>query len=258
MKKFLLGAAAALAIAAPGVAAAQSGYVDLGYQTTEADVGGVEGDADGWTLGGAAAFGGNGSLGVQVDGLFSQSEADGGGDVDTWNLGGHLFSRSEGGLVGGFVNLGNSDIEGVGDLDFWTVGLEGQLYMSRGTVDGALSYSEADDVDASLTAVDLGYTHFVTDNFSLGGNVGFGQIDDGTDDGDLMSYGVGGEFALSSLPISIFGGWQHSELDDADADADTLGIGVRWNFGGTSLLERNRSGASLARGGGLGRFAGLL
>ncbi len=257
MKKFLMGAAAALAIAAPGVAAAQSAYVDLGYQSTEAEVAGIEGDGDGWTLGGAAAFGGNGSLGVQVDGLFSQSEADGGGEADVWNLGGHVFSRHDGGLIGGFVNLGNADIDGAGDFDFWTVGAEGQLYLSRGTIDGALSYSEGDDVDSSLTALDLGYTHFVTDNFSLGANLGFGQIDDGTDDADLVSYGVGGEFQFASLPISIFGGWQHAEIDDADADADSLGVGVRYNWGG-SLFERNRSGASLARGGGLGRFAGLL
>jgi hypothetical protein len=30
-------------------------------------------------------------------------------------------------------------------------------------------------------------------------------------------------------------------------DVDQLGIGARWNFGGGTLLERNRSGASLAR-----------
>lgn len=257
MKKFLLGAAAALAITAPGVAAAQSAYIDLGYQSTEADIAGVEADGDSWTLGGAGAWGGNNSLGFQVDGLVSQSEADGGGDVDSYNLGGHLFGRSDGGLVGGFVNYGNVDIEGLGDFDVWTAGVEGQLYLSRGTIDGAVSYSEGEDIDASLTAVDAGYTHFITDNFSLGGNVGFGQLDDGVDDGDLVSYGVGAEYQLAAAPISIFGGWQHSELDDADADADTLGIGVRYNFGGT-LLDRNRNGASLSRGGGLGRFAGLL
>jgi len=87
--------------------------------------------------------------------------------------------------------------------------------------------------------------------------VGFGNIDDGTDDADLVTYGIGAEYQLASLPISIFGGWQHAEIDDIDSDADTLGIGVRYNFGG-SLFERNRSGASLARGGGLGRFGGLL
>ncbi len=257
MKKFLLGAAAALAITAPGVATAQSGYFDLGYQSTEVDVGGLSGDGDAWTLGGAAAWGGNGTLGVQIDGLVSSADADGGGEADIWNLGGHLFTRHEGGLIGGFVNYGNADIGGAGDFDFWTAGIEGQLYMSRTTLDGALSYSEADDTDASLTAADLGLTHFVSDNFSLGANVGFGQIDDGANDADLVSFGVGAEYQFAAMPLSIFGGWQRSEIDDLDADADSLGIGVRYNFGG-SLFERNRSGASLARGGGISRFAGLL
>lgn len=258
MKKFWLGAAAALALAAPGVASAQSGYVDLGYQNSEADVGGVSGDADGWTLGGAAAFAGTGTLGFQIDGLISNSEADGGGDVDSWNLGGHVFSRTDGGLIGGFANVGNVDVDGVGDDDFWTVGLEGQLYMARTTLDGALSYSESDDTNAELTAADFGATHFVTDNFSFGGNLGFGNVDTPLGDADVVSYGLGAEVQFATAPISVFGGWQHVDVDDIDSDADTLGIGVRYNWGAGSLLDRNRSGASLSRGGGLGRFAGLL
>ena len=59
------------------------------------------------------------------------------------------------------------------------------------------------------------------------------------------------------MPISIYGGWNHFDLDDFDTEADTLSVGVRYNWGG-SLFERNRNGASLARGGGIGRFGGLL
>jgi hypothetical protein len=257
MKKFLLGAAAALAMTAPGVASAQSAYVDLGYQTSESDIGGTSGDADGWTLGGAAAWGGQNSVGFQVDGLISSAEADGGGDADAWNVGGHLFTRNDSFLFGGFANYGNVDVDGAADFDFWTVGLEGQYYFSRTTLDGSLSFSEGDDADAELTAVDLGLTHFATDNFSFGGGLGFGSIDDGTDNADVLTYGLGAEYQFTSFPISVFGGWQHAEIDDIDADSDTLGIGVRYNFSG-SLFERNRSGASLSRGGGLGRFGGLL
>jgi hypothetical protein len=257
MRKYLLGAAALLAIAAPGVASAQSGYIDLGYQSSEADLGGTDVEGDGWTLGGATAWGGDGSLGVQLDGLVSSAEGDSGGDSTTWTVGGHLFSRSSGGLIGGFANFGNVDIDGGGDFDVWTVGLEGQLYMARTTIDGAVSYSEAEDLDAEMTAVDAGLTHFFTDNFSAGGAVGFGSIETGLGDGDATTFGLNAEWQFATAPISIFGGWQHVEIDDIDADADTLGIGVRYNWGGT-LFDRNRSGAGLARGGGLGRFGGLL
>lgn len=253
MKKLLLGAVAALAVSAPGLASAQSGYIDLSYQSTEADVAGVDVEGEGWTVGGAAAFGGNGSLGFQVDALFSTSDDS---DTDAWSLGGHVFNRNDRRLVGGFLNYGSSD-DGTNDYDQWTVGLEGQFYLDRTTVDGALSYSEADDFDASLIALDLGLTAFQSDNFSVGANVGFGILDDGSDDTNVLTLGAGAEWQPGSMPFSIFAGYQHAEIDDLNADSDTFGVGVRYNFGGT-LFERNRSGASLARGGGLGRFNGLL
>jgi len=90
MKKYLLGAAALLAFVAPGVASAQqSGYVDLGYQTTEADIAGVEGDGEGWTLGGATAWGGDGTVGVQLDGVIGEAD-----ESSSYNVGGHLFTRN--------------------------------------------------------------------------------------------------------------------------------------------------------------------
>ncbi len=252
MKKYLLGAAAALAMVIPGVASAQqSGYVDLGYSNTDGDVAGVDFEGDGWTLGGTTAWGGDGTVGVQLDAVYGDSE-----DASSWAIGGHLFSRNEGYLIGGFANYGGIDVDGADSSDAWTVGVEGQAYLTRTTLDGALSYSESDDADASLTALDLGATHFVTDNFSFGGSLGFGNIEAFGADADVISYGVGAEYQFAATPISVFGGWQHFDLDDYDTEADTLNVGVRYNWGG-SLFERNRSGASLARGSGLGRLAGL-
>ncbi|WP_135212303.1 hypothetical protein [Vitreimonas flagellata] len=253
MKKYLLGAAALLAIAAPSVAAAQNGYVDLSYQSAEADVGGLEADGEGWTLGGATSWGGDGTFGVQLDALVGEAE-----DSSSYNVGGHLFTRNGNYLFGGFANYGNTDVDGGDEVDAWTVGLEGQYYLSRTTLDAALSYGEGDDIDAEFTGLDLGATHFLTDNFSFSGGVGFGSIEGAGDEADVISYGLGAEYQFASAPISLFGGWQHAEIDDADAEADSLSVGVRYNFGGQTLLERNRSGASLSRGGGLGRFAGLL
>jgi hypothetical protein len=247
MKKLLLGAAAALAIAAPGVASAQSGYVDLGYASTEGDVLGVDFEGDGFTAGGAAAW-----SNFQLDGSFSSSD-----DVDSWQIGGHLFSRTDSYLFGGFANYGNSDPGGGADTGIWTVGLETQWYMDRTTFDGAISYSDAEDADATLTAIDLGLTHFATDNFSIGGNLGFGQLEGSGFDTDASTYGINAEYLFSSAPISVFGGWNHVTVDDDLLEADTLSVGIRYNWGG-NLLERNRSGASLARGGGLGRYAGAL
>lgn len=253
MKKFLLGAAAALAIAVPGVAAAQSGYVDLGYSSSEGDVAGIDVEGDGWTLGGATAWGGNGGLGGQFDATLGESE-----DTSTWNIGGHLFTRSDSYLFGAFLNYGSVEPDGAGgDYNSWTGGIEGQWYADRTTFDWAVSYSDAEDLDATFTGADVGLTHFVTDNFSFGGGLGFGNVEVAGFDADTLNYGIGAEWQFASAPISIYGGWNHFDIDDFDTEADTLSVGVRYNWGG-SLLERNRNGASLARGGGIGRFGGLL
>ena len=249
MKKYLLGVAAALAIVAPGVASAQSGYVDLGYTNT--DVGGGT-DADTWALGGAAVFGGENSLGFQVDGSFGNQDF-GGGDVDLYNIGGHVFTRNDSHMIGGFVGYGSADF-GPFDYDYWTVGAEGAIYADRNTFSGVLSYSDANDFDATITSLDVGVTHFVTDNFSIGGGVGIGTIDSSSSN-DLWQANLGAEYQFASLPISLYGGYQHNDYDGFETDA--LTAGVRYNFGGT-LLDRDRSGASLSRGNGFARLGGIL
>lgn len=60
---------------------------------------------------------------------------------------------------------------------------------------------------------------------------------------------------MATLPISIFGGYQRSEVDEANIEVDSLGIGVRYNWGGT-LFDRDRSGAGLRRRAGV--FGRLL
>ena len=90
-----------------------------------------------------------------------------------------------------------------------------------------------------------------------GGDFGFGSIEGGGPDTDVSTIGLGGEYQFASAPISVFGGYRHSEIDDVDIESDALTIGVRYNFGG-SLFDRNRSGASLSRGAGLGRYANVL
>lgn len=252
MNKLLLGAAAALAIAAPGIASAQSANVDLSYTNADSEVGGLDFDDDSFALSGAYSWGGNGGFGGQVDGVVSTTD-----DDDTAvALGGHLFTRSTNHLVGGFARVGTFDPDIGADYDFWTLGAEGQWYLDRTTFDGALSYSEADDIDTNLTALDLGVTHFVTDKFSFGGNVGVGEVEIAGADADTIAYGFGAEYQFG-VPISIFGGWQHTEIDDFDTESDALTVGVRYDFGGT-LLERNRAGAGLSRTTGIGRFAGVL
>jgi hypothetical protein len=259
MRNWIIGAAAAIAaMAAPGVAAAHSGYVDLGYAQSNLEQLGTDQDIDTIALGGSVAFDLN-TLGVQIDGRIGNAEPDTGGDLDFWGIGGHVYKRSNAWLLGGFAGFGNLESAGT-DIDEWTVGIEGQYYLERTTLDGALSYSEAEDANLEATGIDFGARHFVTDNFSIGGNVGFANIEGGGTDLDSTSLGVDAEWQMATFPLSIVGGYQHNEVDDADIDVDTLSIGVRYNFGGATLIDRDRSGAGLRRRGGvLSRvFGGIL
>lgn len=236
MKKTLLGAVAALALVAPGVASAQSGHVGVSYATND--------DADFETTAVSGSFGG---ANFQLDGRYGSAE----GDVDVWEIGGHLFQRSDTMLWGGYAGYSTWDSGVAGlDIDEWTIAGEMQFYVDRTTFTGALSYTDATliGVDAEQWGLEGEVRHFVTDNFSFQGNVGFANAEAGGIDTDITSYGVGAEWQLSTMPISFVGGWQGSDSDLAEPSV--LSFGVRYNWGGT-LLERNRSGAGLSRPQGL-------
>jgi hypothetical protein len=247
MRKLLIAAAALIAVVAPGVASAQTGYVGLGYANVDME----DSDSDGFFGEGVVAFDA-GALGVQLDARVGTLDSDDNGDTDFWNIGGHVYDRGQQWLVGGFASIGNTD-SGAGDTDVWAVGAEVQYYMARTTVGGALTYSEADDADLDGYFIDGEVKHFYTDNFSLNANLGLGQVESNGNDGDTWNAGVGAEYQFASAPVSIFGGYQHANIDldgTDESDVDAITIGARWNFGGT-LIERDRSGAGLTRRGGI-------
>jgi hypothetical protein len=248
MRNWIIGAAALLAVAVPGVAAAGSGYAGVAYVNNNIDIFGADIDADTWVADGAVAFDA-GPVGVQLDGRIGNSELDVFGDFDFWNVGGHVYKRSGAWLIGGYAGYGNVDAGG-GDADEWTVALEGEYYMAQTTLGGALSYSEADDLDFETTAIDVGARHFLNDNFAINADLGFANVETSGGDVDATTFGVGGEYQFASFPVSVFAGYQRAEVDDIDLEVDSIGVGVRYNWGG-SLIDRNRSGAGLARRGGL-------
>lgn len=226
-KTALLTAAAALMMATPAMA---QGYVGASYQNS--DLSGL--DIDNWSVNGAAALGSN----FQVNALYTNVE-----DADVWGIGGHLFSRGTNWLWGGFV--GYTSFEG--DFDEWTIAGETQFYMDRTTLTGTLGYTGADLLGTEFDqwALDGEVRAFVSDNFSLQGNLGWMTVDTSGGSGDGWTGGVGAEFQFTGAPISIHGGYQHSDYDGPEIDS--FNIGARWNFGGQTLFERNRSGAGLNR-----------
>ncbi|MES1202485.1 MAG: outer membrane beta-barrel protein [Pseudomonadota bacterium] len=254
MRKLILGAVAALAICAvPAVASAQGGYVDLGYAYSDSDA--QDNHVDTWTVGGATAFD-LGGLGAQVDGRYNNASSEGvSNDLNVWSVGGHLYKRDSSFLIGGYVGYNNYDTGVDDNLDEWTVAGETQFYMPQSTVSASLSYSDVKDAfvtdDFKVWSIDGDYKYFLNDNWSLHGGLGYGQGDagDAGDSIDIWQAGVGTEYQLASVPVSFFANYRHSSLSGSgavdDVDADSLSVGVRYNFGG-SLMDRDRSGAGLS------------
>ncbi|WP_395646063.1 hypothetical protein [Terricaulis sp.] len=233
MRNLIIGAAALLAVAAPGIASAQTGYVGVTWASVDAD--GADTD-DVIGVEGAVAFQGSGSINFEVDAAVADSD-----DSDTvWGLTGHVYSRNDSYLFGGFVGVADGS-----DSTTWTAGLEAAKYYARWTLAGSLAYANNDDADVDAWGAAVEARVFPTDNFRLSGTIGWASIDSGLGDDDLLELGVGGEYQFEAFPVSIALAYAHDELDEADIDSDTVSVALRYNWGGT-LFDRDRRGASQA------------
>lgn len=240
MKTWLIGVAALLAVAAPSVAAAQTGYVGAVVSNTDVD---GAGDSDAYGVNGAIFFEATETVGVEVDAAVLDSD-----DFDTvGSLAAHVFTRNDRYLFGGFAAVATSD----GDTA-WQVGVEHAKYFDRATVGVSAAYGEGEDVDAY--GVNVTGDYFVTDNARVGAHVGWANVDTPGGDGDGWAYGVSGEYQLASYPVSFGLSLTRIDSDDAGLEADVVSATVRYNFGGLTLFDRDRRGASQADRVGLGSF----
>lgn len=231
MKKqiaFLGAAAAALMMA--GTAHADGGYVGLQYNDN------TDADFHSWGVNGAFA-----SSNFQFDAGYTNVES----EVDVFDLGAHVFSRSDAWLWGGYV--GYHHISESGDAGEWTIAGQTQYYMPRTTLSGNLAYSQTTNGgggDFHTISIDGDARFFATDNFSFDGGLGYGNIDvDGGGSGHYWTYGLNAEYQFDAAPVSIYGGWNGLDVEGGHSNAWT--IGIRYNWGGT-LLQRDRSGAGLS------------
>jgi hypothetical protein len=237
MRKLLLGAAAALSVAAPNVASAADGYLDLSYSNTDAGAG-----VDTINFGGAVNFDLTSSLEAQADIHYARPDVDGyNRTYSAANL--HVFHREEGYLLGGFAGYEEASY----NLDAYHFGVEGQLYLSRVTLDGAVAYTsaEAGTYEESGSTARAGATWFITDDLSAGVSYRTQEIGPFTTDTAALT----AEWKPGAAPYSFYAAYRDSEIETPTAyDFDTWEIGFRWNLGTGSLIERNRSGASLPTG----------
>lgn len=233
MRNWIIGAAAILAVAVPGVAAAQTGYVGATY--SDVDAGGA-GDDEVMGVEGAVAFAGSGSIVFEIDASIADSDAS---DDTGFGVVGHVYGRNDSHLFGAFVGMSDSDAADT----TWTVGLEASKFYANWTLAGALIYANNDDANSDAWGVNVEARAFVHDNFRIDGRLGWADIDSPGGDDDALTLGIGGEYQFASVPVSIGLGYSNTDFDTGDVD--TLSVGIRYNWGGT-LRDRDRNGASQA------------
>lgn len=218
MKKLLLGAAALLAITAPGVAAAQTGgYLGTGYATLD-----EEGDPDKESVwgygGGAVTHVGNWRLGVNGTALtMDHNDHDDSFDLFEAHAGYDFGDFVVGGFMGRFTRAGT---------DYDLLGIEGGFTHGRFGVAG--SYTNGDSVDAfsgDVTNLTVEGSFAITENWSVGGGFSQSDFDFGVD-GD--SYWVGAHYALTN-GIVIGGGYRASDI--AAVETDGFNLTFAWRFG---------------------------
>jgi hypothetical protein len=224
-----------------GAAHAQStGFIGLNYG--RADFGG--GDADSYGVNGAVTIPTGGAWNVLLDGSFSDSS-----DTDVQTLTGtaHLVHRGMNSSWGGYVGLTDTD-----DVNAWVAGGEYAHHFAGSTLALGAGYGNVDDVDVDLYGLNAEYRIFANDNLRFDFGAGIARAEAGGLDADVMSIGAGVEHRFANSPFSIGASYTFVDIDDFGIDGNVIGITGRWNFGGGSLRERDRSGNTFGPLGGFG------
>lgn len=249
MRILLAAAAATLALAASTAVYAQtvsSGDVTLAYTYNSVDVDNASDvDANSFSVAGRVAIPVSGSLGAQIDGGYTYTDADDSDSIDTIGATGHLFVRNEQYMIGGFFGASDAD-----DVTAYGGGLEGEYYLPTWSLGGRLSYATADDddvggADIDVYGLDAYGKFFASDNWSakFGAGLGSADFNNAGGDEDFWNVNASTEYLLTGLPISLTAGVSYVDFDNASNTA--LTVGARWNFGGQNLKARNRTGADL-------------
>jgi hypothetical protein len=234
MKKILLGAAAALAIAAPSVAAADTNAV-VGLQYTNTDFDSL--DLDQYGLNGAFSHDLSNGAVLQMDGQMGRVDA-GGCCVGSSYGAVHYGWRNDSHAFAGFVGLTDFFVaSGLG------VGLEGQLYLGNLNLNGSIGHVDFDDFDLDSSSAQVDAAYFFTPNLALTGIVAVSEADFGGSDTDWTTLGIGGEWRFDNSPFSINAGYRNHDFDGGDADSWT--IGFAWDLGTGTVQDRTRNGPGL-------------
>ncbi|MDR3473218.1 MAG: hypothetical protein P4M09_16280 [Devosia sp.] len=177
---------------------------------------------------------------------------------------GHLFYRDGRFLLGAMGQVGEDsftwDASYVYRVDTVLGGIEGQLFFGNATLYGQAGISRFSDYggyeDGWFGTLEARY--FLTPDFKVDGHGGIETLStSGSNKGfygfnttlTILDAGVGAEYRVPDTRFSLFAKYDHyrttSNTGNASLDDDRILVGARLNFDSRTLLERDRSGASL-------------
>jgi len=253
MKLYGIAGVLAVGIAGtPAMAAAPVGVAGTlggGYSNSSLDCSGC-GHSDNWGFSGQAAFGfGANDLAGEIDGGYSHSSfSGGGGDSDSYGIGGALFWSPDVFRVGGQVNWARTNLpSGLPDVDTVVYGGFGEFFASEFlTVGGGLGGVHISFAGASANAFYLngGATGYITPDFAITGAFQWADFNQGI--GSISAISIGGEWLISeALPISINGGYTRGFLPNSLPDDNIWSVGLKFYFGGDGmpLVGHHRNGS---------------
>jgi hypothetical protein len=228
-----LGAAAALAVIAPGLASADTNAV-VGLRYTNSDANGFDWDRYGGTIGVSRDLN-NGSF-LQFDGAYERLDfsfccyANGYGAA-------HWGARSDSHSIAGFVTLQDwFGISGIG------IGGEGTLELQNIWLDASVSFVDFSDIDADATSGQIGAGWNITENVELTALVSHTEFENGGST-DWTTLGIGGEFRPDNSPVSFLLNYRNADFDGGDVDSWTFGVNFDLNTG--TLRQRRTQGPGL-------------
>jgi hypothetical protein len=253
MKKLFLTAAAALVLSvAAGEANADSVSGTLGGSyANDTSAGG----SDLWNIDGSLTGRFDGNWGLEAVGGYHGLSGDLSPNLDIWNIGGSAFWGASTGRVAASVNYYSTSITGI-DLHVTSYGVGGEWYAGPNFTVALKGGGNTVDVSGfgASASESGGYAGgmlqwYALPNFAVSGAVDYAK----QFGGHATSETIKGEWLFSStMPVSLFGGYQHVDVNAGGAgfaggDAgDILFVGLKFYMNGDgsqTLVDRQRNGS---------------
>ncbi len=190
----------------------------------------------------------NGEGEIFADRLFNDE-----GNITSFGGAAHLYWRDPASFAAGaFASVNGLWGNGEHFATHWRVGPQAQFYTDRATFYGQAWYGQEHGVGIPDPMTEWGaraiVRTFVTDNLRLDAELTYVDINDSFVDAAGVIGAVQVNYRFTNQPWTLFARYQIDHpLEDATfvGDLHRVHLGARWSFGGSTLKDDDRNGATM-------------